>query len=176
MVKNFIKQKNVGDNSIKFDLSNEFQRIGQLFKYWNKNNENEILNKINYINFIVSSNLNGNEKIQLNKINNIYFNNENECLIQLLKDVKYINQIIIKENKCIDKNIIDFLINKDITSIVWNKNDIANDEYENLLKIKSIKYLILDNKIIKNYENLFKKEKFRIIPKEFFIDATYISQ
>ena len=176
MVKNYIKQKKEGDNSIKFDLSIDFQRMGQLFEYWNKNNENEILDKINYINFIVSADLNGDEKLKLNKIHCINFDNENQCLIQLLKDVKCINQAIIKENNMIEKNIY-FFVNKDITSIVWNKIDLTKNEYDNLLKIKSIKYLILDDKIIKNYENLFKKEnKFKLIPKEFFIDISHISQ
>ena len=152
IVKNYIKQKNEGDNSIKFDLTNDFGRMGQLFEYWNKNNENEILDKINYINFMVSADLNGNDKIQLNKINCININNENQCLIQLLKDVKYINQVIINENNWIEKNI-DFLSNKDIVSIVWNMNNLTNNDYENLLEIKTIKYLILDGQIIKNNDN-----------------------
>ena len=176
MVKNYIKQKPEGDNSIKFDLSNNFERMGQLFKYWNKNNEKEILEKINYINYMVMPELNGDEFIQLNKINYINFVNENQCLVQLLKDVKCINQVIIKENNWFEKNI-DFLSNKDIASIVWNKNDLTNNEYENILKIKSIKYLILDDQIIKKNNNMFKKEnKFKIIPKDYFIDVSHISQ
>jgi len=168
IVNNYIKQKKEGDNSIKFDLSNNFERLNQLFEYWNKNNEKEILEKINYINFIVEADLNGDESIQLNKINMINFVNENECLINILKNVKNINQVIIKKQNWI-KNNIEFLNNKDIISIVLD--DITDNDYETLLKTKTIKYLILDDKIIKAKEKKLKKEhKFKIIPKTYYIE------
>ena len=176
MVKNYIKQKVEGDNSIKFDLFNNFELMGQLFEYWNNNNEKEILERINYINFVVGVDLTGNEKIVLNKINVINFINDNQCLPKLLKDVKNVNQIIIKDNNWLEKNI-DFLKDKNIISIMMNKKELTNNEYESLLKIKSIKYLILDDNIIKSSDNLLKNQHpFKIIPKNNYIDITNISQ
>ena len=176
MVKNYIKQKIVGENIIKFDLFNNFERLAQLIDFWNKNKEKEILDKINYINFEVGAELNGSESIQLNKINNIYFNNDNRCLIQLLKDVKIVNQVLIQEKSLLDKNI-EFFTEKNICSIVWNKSELNSNEYENLMKIKSLNYLILDEKIINDNAGLFKNEhKFKIIPKIYYIDKALISK
>ena len=176
MVKNYIKQKIVGENIIKFDLFNNFERLAQLIDFWNKNKEKEILDKINYINFEVGAELNGSESIQLNKINNIYFNNDNRCLIQLLKDVKIVNQVLLQEKSLLDKNI-EFFTEKNICSIVWNKSELNSNEYENLMKIKSLNYLILDEKIINDNAGLFKNEhKFKIIPKIYYIDKALISK
>ena len=176
MVKNYIKQKDVGDNNIRFDLFNNYERFEQLIKYWNKNQENVILDKINYINYVVGTDLNGNEIIQLNKINTIYFNNDNRCLIQILKNVKNITQVLIQEKDLFEKNI-EFFTNKNVYSIVWNGSELINNEYENLLKIKSLNYLILDDKIINNNEEFLKKEhKFKIIPKRYYIDKALISK
>ena len=172
LVKNYIKQKK-GDNSIKFDLYYNYERLGQLFEYWNKNKENEIFEKINYINFIVEPELNGNELIELNKINNINLINENKCLIQLLKNTKIVNQVIVKEKSIFEKNI-EFFMNKDIISIVWNKEDFSQNDLDNLLKIKSIKYFIIDDKISSENKNLSSKNiKFKIIPKKYYIDTPY---
>ena len=176
MVKNYIKQKIVGENIIKFDLFNNFERLAQLIDFWNNNKEKEILDKINYINFEVGAELNGSESIQLNKINNIYFNNDNRCLIQLLKDVKIVNQVLLQEKSLLDKNI-EFFTEKNICSIVWNKSELNSNEYENLMKIKSLNYLILDEKIINDNAGLFKNEhKFKIIPKIYYIDKALISK
>ena len=176
MVKNYIKQKIVGENIIKFDLFNNFERLAQLIDFWNKNKEKEILDKINYINFEVGAELNETESIQINKINNIYFNNDNRCLIQLLKDVKIVNQVLLQEKSLLDKNI-EFFTEKNICSIVWNKSELNSNEYENLMKIKSLNYLILDEKIINDNAGLFKNEhKFKIIPKIYYIDKALISK
>ena len=144
MVKNYIRQKNPGDNCIKFDLFNNFERLNQLFEYWNKNNEKEILEKIDYINFVVEAELNGNEKIQLNSINRINFINENICLAQLLKEVKNVNQIVVK-NKNFLKNNLDFLKDKNVCSIVLDIKDLTSDEFENLKKLKNIKHFVLED-------------------------------
>ena len=164
MIKNYIKQKKEGDNSIKFDLYNDYERLKQLIEYWNKNNEKLILEKIDYINFVVEAELNDNELIQLNTINYV---NENNCLIlNLLNNIKNINQVKFKNRALINS----FLSNKNITSIVLD--DITNDEYENLLKNKTVKYLILEDNIIKSKEQLLKKaHKFKIIPKRFYIES-----
>ena len=157
-------------------LFNNYERFEQLIKFWNKNQENVILDKINYINYVVGTDLNGNEIIQLNKINTIYFNNDNRCLIQILKNVKNVNQVLIQEKDLFEKNI-EFFINKNVYSIVWNGSELINNEYENLLKIKSLNYLILDDKIINNNEEFLKKEhKFKIIPKRYYIDKALISK
>ena len=157
-------------------LFNNYERFEQLIKFWNKNQENVILDKINYINYVVGTDLNGNEIIQLNKINTIYFNNDNRCLIQILKNVKNVNQVLIQEKDLFEKNI-EFFTNKNVYSIVWNGSELINNEYENLLKIKSLNYLILDDKIINNNEEFLKKEhKFKIIPKRYYIDKALISK
>ena len=167
MVKNYIRQKNQGDNSIKFDLYNNIERLMQLFEYWNKNNEKEILEKIDYINFVVEAELNGNEKIILNRINNINFVNENKCLVKLLQDVKNVNQIIIKDKNFLDKNI-DFLKEKNIGSIVLEIKDLTLNEFENLTKLKNAEYYVLEDEVLKNKEILDKNQsnyKFKILPK-----------
>ena len=76
----------------------------------------------------------------------------------------------------LDKNI-EFFTEKNICSIVWNKSELNSNEYENLMKIKSLNYLILDEKIINDNAGLFKNEhKFKIIPKIYYIDKALISK
>ena len=176
MVNNFIKQKKEGDNSIKFDLYNNFKRLAQLFEYWVNNKEKDILAKINYINFVIEAELTGNELIPLNKINVINYINENICLSKLLKDIKIVNQIVIKGNNCLEKNI-NFFDNKNIISIVWDNKDLTKNEFESLVKIKTLKYLILDDNAFKANDYLLKnKFHFKIIAKNYYIDTTEISQ
>jgi len=171
MVKNYIKQKKKGDNTIKFDIYNNFERLAQLFEYWNQKNENEILEKINNINYMVAIDLNDNDTIELKKINLIYFNNENKYLVQLLKHVKSVNQIVIKEKEIFEKNKV-FFMNKDIYSIVWNLPSLSKEECENILKIKSLKYLIIDDNLINSNESLLKNSpKIKIIPKKYYVDT-----
>ena len=170
MVKNYIKQKKEGDNTIKFEMYNNFSRLAQLFEYWNQKNENEILEKINYINYIVEIDLNENDIIELNKINLIYFNNENRYLVQLLKNVKSVNQVVIKD-KSIFEEKTEFFMNKDIYSIVWNLPNLTKEECEKILKIKALKYLIVEDKLINNNEPLLKNSsKIKIVPKKYYID------
>lgn len=170
MVKNYIKQKKEGDNTIKFDMSNNFSRLAQLFEYWNKKKENEILEKINYINYMVEIGLNDNDIIELNKINLIYFSNENRFLVRLLKNVKSVNQVVIKDKNLFEKNT-EFFMNKDIYSVVWNPSNLTKEECETLLKIKSLKYLIVDDKSINNNGSLWKNyPQIKIIPKKYYVD------
>ena len=151
-------------------MYNNFSRLAQLFEYWNQKNENEILEKINYINYMVEIDLNDNDIIELNKINLIYFNYENRYLVQLLKNVKSINQVVIKEKNIFEENI-EFFMNKDIYSIVWNLPSLNKEDLENLLKIKSLKFLIVDDKLINHNESLFKNSpKIKIIPKKYYVD------
>ena len=172
MVKNYIRQKKEGDNSIKFDLFNEYKRMEQLFEYWTKNGENDILEKINYINFVVEPELNGKEFIPLNKINVINFT---ETMTTILKDLKIVNQIVIKDVNWIKKNI-NFFENKNIISIHLNKNNFTDEEFEFLLKIKTLKYLILNDMIIKSNDNLLNNQyHFRVIPENSYIDVSEIS-
>ena len=170
MVKNYIKQKNTGDNGIKFHLFNDFQRLKQLFEYWNKKNENEILEKIDSINFIVEAEIKENDKIQLNKINRINFINENKCLVKLLNDVKNVNQIVIKDKNFLEKNI-GFLKEKNICSIVLDIKDLSLDEFEKIKKFENIRYYIMDDELIKNKEflNQNNENKIKIIPKSYCI-------
>jgi hypothetical protein len=176
IVKNYINQKKEGNNTIQFELTNNFERMNQLLEFWNKNNEKIILERINYINFIVEAELKGNESIELNKINCINFTNENNCLISLLKDVKIVNHVIIKDNNLLEKNL-EFFTNKDILVVAWNKEELTEGEFENLLKIKSVKYIILDYKIIQEKANLLKgSHNFKIIPKMNYIDISSTSQ
>lgn len=170
MAKNYIKQKKEGDNTIKFDMYNNFSRLAQLFEYWNQKKENEILEKINYINYMVEIDLNDNDNIELNKINLIYFNNENCYLVKLLKNVKIVNQIVIKEKNIFEENM-EFFMNKDIYSVVWNLPNLTKEECEKLLKIKSLKYLIVDDNLINNNESLLKNSlKIKIVPKKYYFD------
>ena len=176
IVKNYINQKKEGNNTIQFELTNNFERMNQLLEFWNKNNEKIIIERINYINFIFEAELKGNESVKLNKINCINFTNENNCLISLLKDVKIVNHVIIKDSNLLEKNM-EFFTNKDILVVAWNKEELTDGEFENLLKIKSVKYIILDDKIIQEKANLLKgSHNFKIIPKMNYIDISSTSQ
>ena len=130
------------------------------------------MNKINYINFIVSDGSNNGKSIQLDKINLFDFKNDNSLLINSLKEIKTINQVIIDKSTSID-NINKLLSgNKNITSIVIRNDQLTKNELNLLMQIKNLKYLILDEKIIK--ENNLNEEgyQFNIIPKKYFINAT----
>ena len=144
----------------------------QLFEYWTKNGEKDILEKINYINFVVEPELNGKEFILLNKINVINFT---ETITTILKDLKIVNQIVIKDVNWIKKNI-NFFENKNIISIHLNKNNFTDEEFEFLLKIKTLKYLILNDMIIKSNDNLLNNQyHFKFIPENSYIDVSEMS-
>ena len=174
MVKNYIKQKNPGENGIQFYLDKNYERMAQLFKYWNNNNEKQILEKIDYITFINPAKLNGNEKIQLNKINRIgLFTESDKCFLHLLKDVKNVNQIIIKDKKLFDKNLFDFIKEKNICYIILDIEDLKQDECENFIKVKKDDYFILDDELFKNKEfmNKIQEEyKLKVIPKLCYVN------
>ena len=172
MVKNYIKQKNEGDNSIKFELFNSFDRMEQLINYWELEKENEILNKINYINFIVSDGSNNGKSLKLKKINLFDFKNDNNLLLSSLKEIEVINQVIIDQDTHFE-NINKLLSeNKNIISIIVKNDKLSKNELDLLMQIKNLKYLILDEKIIK--ENNLNKGgyQFNIIPKKYFANTS----
>ena len=172
MVKNYIKQKKEGNNSIKFELFNSFDRMEQLINFWKLKNEKEILDKINYINFIVSDGSNNGKSIKLDKINVFDFKNDNSLLINSLKEIKTINQVIIDKSTSID-NINKLLSgNKNITSIVISNDQLSKNELNLFMQIKNLKYLILDEKIIKENNLNEGGYQFNIIPKKYFINTT----
>jgi hypothetical protein len=109
-------------------------------------------------------------------INLIYFNNENRYLVQLLKNVKSVNQVVIKD-KSIFEEKTEFFMNKDIYSIVWNLPNLTKEECEKILKIKALKYLIVDDKLINNNEPFLKNSsKIKIVPKNNYIDIINTSK
>ena len=173
MVKNYLKQKKEGDNSVKFELFNSFDRMEQLINYWELKKENEILNKINYINFIVSDGSNNGKSLKLKKINLFDFKNDNNLLINSLKEIEVINQVIIDQDTPFE-NINKLLSeNKNIISIIVKNDELSKNELLDLLmQIKNLKYLILDEKIIK--ENNLNKGgyQFNIIPKKYFANIS----
>ena len=172
MVQNYIKQKKEGNNSIKFELFNSFDRMEQLINFWKLKNEKEILDKINYINFIVSDGSNNGKSIKLDKINVLDFKNDNSLLINSLKEIKTINQVIIDKSTSIE-NINKLLSgNKNITSIVISNDQLSKNELNLFMQIKNLKYLILDEKIIKENNLNEGGYQFNIIPKKYFINTT----
>ena len=174
IIKNFIKQKKPWVNSIKFDLFVCMKRLIELFKYFNENNEKEILSKIDYINFCVNF-LDDNDNVialpGLEVINRVSFDDDNICLLKLLNDVKIINQVLIN-NGSIFKNNLNFFLNKNITSLIWNAENLDNDEAENILKIKGLEYLVINKKLIKDMK-IFERIKIKIIDKKYYIDDIY---
>ena len=170
LVKNYIEQKKEGENSIKFELFNNFTRMEQLINYWKDKQENKILEKIDYINFSVSDG-NKNKSLFLNKLNVFYFKEENNLLVNSIKETKVINQVIVEENDPVEK--INNLItgNNIINSIVIRKDDLDKKELDFLRQIKNLKYLILDEKII-NEHNMNEGYQFIIIPKKYFAITT----
>ena len=172
MVKNYLKQKKEGDNSIKFELFNSFDRLEQLINYWELEKENEILNKINYINFIVSDGSNNGKSLKLKKINLFDFKNDNNLLLSSLKEIEVINQVIIDQETPFE-NINKLLSeNKNIISIIVKNDELSKNELDLLMQIKNLKYLILDEKIIK--ENNLNKGGYQIniIPKKYFANTS----
>ena len=172
MVKNYIKQKKEGDNSIKFELFNSFDKMEQLINFWQLKNEKEILDKINYINFIVSDGSNNGKSIKLDKLNVFDFKNDNSLLVNSLKEIKTINQVIIDKSTSIE-NINKLLSgNKNITSIIIRNDQLSKNELNLFMQIKNLKYLILDEKIIKENNLNEGGYQFNIIPKKYFINTT----
>ena len=172
MVKNFIKQKKEGENSIKFELYNDYSRFEQLINFWKNQNENEILNKINYINFVVSDSKFKNTPLPLNKINVFDFKNDNIALGNAFKEIKIINQIITSKNNSLEKQISLLANDKNIISIVINKDEIIKEELNFLKQIKGLKYLILNDKIINDNKMNEGEFPFKVIPKIYFANTT----
>jgi hypothetical protein len=172
IVKNYIKQKKEGENSIKFELYNCFPRLEQLINYWKKNDEKEILNKINYINFVVSDGGNIETILPLNKLNVFDFKNDNFTLINTLKEIKVINQVILNKSDSLQgiKNLLTYKIN--LNSIVIMKDNLEKDELNFLKQIKNLKYLILDDKIINENKMNEGGYPFMIISKKYFANTT----
>ena len=172
MVKNFIKQKKEGENSIKFELYNNYSRFEQLINFWKNNNENEILNKINYINFVISDGDLHNMPLPLNQINVFDFKNDNIALGNAFKEIKIINQIIVNNNNSLEKQISLLANDKNIISIVINKDEITKKELNFLKQIKGLKYLILNDKIINDNKMNEGEFSFKVIPKICFANTT----
>ena len=172
IVKNYIKQKKEGENSIKFELYNCFPRLEQLINYWKKNDEKEILNKINYINFVVSDGGNIETILPLNKLNVFDFKNDNFTLISTLKEIKVINQVILNKSDSLQgiKNLLTYKVN--LNSIVIMKDNLEKDELNFLKQIKNLKYLILDDKIINENKMNEGGYPFMIISKKYFANTT----
>ena len=172
MVKNFIKQKKEGENSIKFELFINFERMEQLIDYWKLKQENEILEKINYINFIVSYVIIGIKPLKIDKINVLDLKNDNNVLIQALKEVKVINQVILNKTDSVEK--INGLLSddKNIISIVILKDNLTKDELNILKQIKNLKYLILDEKIFNENHMNEGGYQFNIISRKYFANTT----
>ena len=174
MVKNFLEQKKEEENSIKFELFNNYERFEQIINFWKKNNEEKILNKINYINMSISDCMKHEKPLPLNLLNIFNYTSDNASLIDTLHDIKIINQIIMDNSSSIE-GLKKLLTNdKNITSIVINKNNLKKNEIDLLKKINGLKYLILDDNIINNDFNeggyLFK-----VISKKYFANTIDIS-
>ena len=169
MVKNFIERKKEGENNIKFELYNNYARFEQLINFWIKNNENKILEKINYINMPVSDCEKHDKPLGLNLLNAFDFKNDNSSLIKIFDNVKIINQVIINNSESIEK-IKDLSVNdKKINSIVVKQNNLNKNELDFLKQIKNLKYLILDDKIINNMNE--GKYNFKVIAKKYFANT-----
>ena len=169
MVKNFIEQKKEGVNSIKFELFNNYERFEQLINYWKKNNEQKILDKINYINMSISDCINHDKPLPLNILNVFDFKNDNALFLNAFNETKIINQIIINDSDSIQKlkNLISN--NNKIISVVINQNNLSKKEFDLLKQIKSLKYLIVDDKIINMNEGGC---DFNLISKKYFANTT----
>ena len=63
-------------------------------------------------------------------------------------------------------------MNKNITSLIWNAENLDNDEAENILKIKGLEYLVINKKLIKDMK-IFERIKIKIIDKKYYIDDIY---
>ena len=169
MVKNFIERKKEGENNIKFELYNNYARFEQLINFWIKNNENKILEKINYINMPVSDCEKHDKPLGLNLLNAFDFKNDNSSLIKIFDNVKIINQVIINNSESIEK-IKDLSVNdKKINSIVVKQNNLNKNELDFLKQIKNLKYLILDEKIINNMNE--GGYNFKVIAKKYFANT-----
>ena len=93
-------------------------------------------------------------------------------MINSLKEIEVINQVIIDQDTPFE-NINKLLSeNKNIISIIVKNDKLSKNELDLLMQIKNLKYLILDEKIIK--ENNLNKGgyQFNIIPKKYFINTT----
>ena len=169
MVKNFIEQKKEGENSIKFELFNNYERFEQLINFWKKNNEQKILDKINYINMPISDCINHDKPLPLNLINVFDFKNDNVSLLNAFNEIKIINQIIINDSSNIEKikNLISNNIK--IISVVINKSNLSKNEFDVLRQIKSLKYIIVDDNIINMNKDRY---DFNLISKKYFANTT----
>ena len=112
--------------------------------------------------------------LPLNLLNIFNYTSDNASLIDTLHDIKIINQIIMDNSSSIE-GLKKLLTNdKNITSIVINKNNLKKNEIDLLKKINGLKYLILDDNIINNDFNeggyLFK-----VISKKYFANTIDIS-
>ena len=163
MVKNYINQKIDGDNTIKFITYCDFKLLIQLIRYWEENNEKEILDRINYINEEIEGDFEDNNSIKLNNINFILLKDGNN-LEKLLKNVEKFNQIKIEGKQ--DNN--EFL-EKKIASIVWKKN-IEEKDLVKIAQIKSLKWIIVDVDDITSIRNMGKNYNFKFIPMKYFIN------
>ena len=63
-------------------------------------------------------------------------------------------------------------MNKNIISLIWNAENLDNDEAENILKIKGLEYLVINKKLIKDMK-IFEHIKIKIIDKKYYIDDIY---
>ena len=164
LINNYLNHQKEGRKFIKFEFFCDDTFIPTLIKFAYNNNEDNIINSIYSINSIVS----GNEMKEINelkKLNYFVFDDESYVLFNSLKNVNKVNLIKISDVKYLNQNFD--LINQFNPDYIFYNNKFSKDVINKLEKIKSLKYVFLNDE---NYEKeKDKKFKFEIYPSNILI-------
>ena len=164
LINNYLAHQKEGRKFIKFDIFCDDDFIPSLIKFAYDNNEDNIINSIYSFNVIVSGNT-IKEMNELKKLNYFVFDNESQVLFNSLKNVNKINLIKISDVKYLNNNFD--LIKQFNPDYIFYNNKFSKDIINKLEKIKSLKYVFLNDENYQKEKN--KKFKFEIYPSNILI-------
>ena len=159
LINNYLNHQKKGRKFIKFDAVYDSSFIPLLINTAFENNENNIINSIHSINYIVGGPI-VNEIKELKKLIYFDFNSEAECIFKSLKNINKVNLIKISETKYLNKNFD--LIKQFNPDFIFYIDELNNDVANKFEQLNSLKYVFLKNEIYEKIKN--QQFQFEIFP------------
>lgn len=150
LINNYLNHQKKGRKFIKFEAIYDSDFIPLLIKEAFENKENNIINSIHSINYIVGGPI-VNEIKDLKKLIFFDFNFEEECIFNSLHHVNKVNLIKISDSKYLYKNFD--LIKQFNPDFIFFNDELNNDAKNKFDQLKSLKYVFLKNEKYEQVKN-----------------------
>ena len=159
LINNYLNHQKKGRKFIKFEAFCDSDFIPLLINEAFENNENNIINSIHSINYVVGGPI-VNEIKGLKKLIFFDFNSEEECVFNSLKNVNKVNLIKISDAKFLNYNFD--LIKQFNPDFIFFNDELNIDAKNKFEQLNSLKYVFLKNEKYETIKN--QKFNFEIFP------------